>query len=175
MGRPRLPAAEKACRGTLRPHRERKADPVATTSRGRSEAHVESAHGADAILVELLAKLHAEQRAQREMLTDILQRLDAGRLPPTGHGPRDDADGALVQTIAAAVGRRRFTARELLAHGRVDAPLAAAIAATDTDSARELGKLFQRLEGRPCSGGVVLERVDVSRDGLVWAVRVLRV
>ena len=121
------------------------------------------------LLVEMLAKLHAEQIAQREILTDILRRLDAGRWQATGHGPRDDADAALVQTIAAAVGGRRFTAKELLAHGRVDARLAAAIAATDTDTPRELGKLFQRLDGRPCNG-LVLERADVSRDGLVWCV-----
>ena len=109
----------------------------------------ELAGGADAILVELLATMHAEQIAQREILTDILRRLDAGRWPATGHGPRDDADAALVQTIAAAVGGRRFTAKELLAHGRVDPRLAAAIAATDTDTPRALGKLFQRLDGAP--------------------------
>ena len=133
----------------------------------------ESARGADAILVaELLATLHAEQVAQRAILDAILRRLDAGRWQATGHGPRDDADAALVETIAAAVGGRRFSAKELLAHGRVDARLAAAIAATDTDTPRELGKLFQRLDGRPCNG-LVLERVSASRDGLVWAVRVV--
>jgi phage terminase large subunit-like protein len=40
IGRPRLPAAEKARRGTLRPHRERKKPPVTTTSRKRSKARV---------------------------------------------------------------------------------------------------------------------------------------
>ena len=71
----------------------------------------ELAGGADMLLVEMLAKLRAEQIAQREILTDILRRLDAGRWPATGHGPRDDADAALVQTIAAAVGGRRSPRR----------------------------------------------------------------
>ena len=123
--------------------------------------------------MEMLATMHAEQIQQRQILTDILQRLDAGRWQATGHGPRDDADAALVQTIAAAVGGRSFTAKELLAHTRVDARLAAAIDATDTDERARVREALSTARRAPVRRRGARAGSGESRRA-VWAVRVVR-
>ena len=93
----------------------------------------------------------------------------AARFPP---GPRDQADVRLLTRIAATAGGLAFTAAALFRRRAAgDVTLAEALAACDVTSPKQLGKLLRRLEGRDV-GGVVLERLDVGREGVVWRARV---
>jgi hypothetical protein len=76
----------------------------------------------------------------------------------------------LVATIAAAVGDRAFSARELVAHARVvGGPVAVALGGL---SARRLGKKLRKLAGQEFDG-LVVEHLGADRDGAIWVVRVV--
>ena len=110
--------------------------------------------------------LAAEQARQGVLLKTILQALDRGR------GPRDGADVALFVTIAEQIGERTWTGVQLLAHSQASPVLRNALAAADVTDARTLGWLCHRLESTP-PAGLVVERVGLSRDGVLWRVRVV--
>ncbi len=112
----------------------------------------------------LLRELLTEQARQRTMLAAILQQLQ-------GRGARDAADIALLVAIAEAIGDRPFTSAQLFAHGEAAPGLRDALIACDLTTPRELGCLCRRLEGVELKG-LRLERVDATRDGILWRVRV---
>ncbi len=107
-----------------------------------------------------LAVVRAEQAAQRARVEQLEAR----------NGPRDAAEGAVLLAIAAAVGSRQFTSRELLVHAEQDADLAGALLDADCMSVRETGKLLARLSWQPVDG-YQLERAGTVREGIVWRVR----
>jgi len=106
------------------------------------------------------------------MRIEALERAVAALRALTG--PRDHYDAAIIPAIAGAVGSRRFTCRELVAHSRVDPALAAALESADITTPRGCGKVLRRLERHPLSG-YVLVRVGQDRDGIIWRVQVSRV
>ena len=110
-----------------------------------------------------------------DLLRQILDELRARPVNPASTcGLRDNERASLtrfVSSIAAAIGDRMFTARELAAHAdSVDPILKAALerAGCDGDS-RRLGKRLQRAEGRPLQGYKV-ERIGSDRDGAIWRI-----
>ncbi len=108
-----------------------------------------------------LAVVRAEQAAQRARVEQLEAR----------NGPRDAAEGAVLLAIAAAVGSRAFTSRELMAHAEQDPALGEALFEADITSARECGHLLRRLSWA-AADGYRLVRAGSSRHGLIWEVRV---
>ncbi len=104
-------------------------------------------------------------RAEMHALTARVAGLEARG------GARDAAETLVLPAIASAIGARRFTSVDLLAHARVDPALADAIEAADVTNPREMGKLLARLETQPIAG-LRLERVGGARVGVVWRVGV---
>ncbi len=79
-------------------------------------------------------------------------------------GPRDAEDRALLEVLAESTEGRPFVARELFAHAeRVDARLAAALAAATLSTPGELGCWLRRLAGRH-------GRICVTRHRRDWRV-----
>jgi hypothetical protein len=109
---------------------------------------------------------YADVRAELAALRDRVAALESR------FGPRDESERQVLLAIAAAVGSRRFSSQDLMAHAEVDAALAAALESADIVTVRECGKLLSRLAVRPI-GGFLLTRVDTSRAGLIWSVQVL--
>jgi hypothetical protein len=83
--------------------------------------------------------------------------------------PRADRDAAVIVALADAVAGRLFTAREAFAHRSASPALAQALTDARIGNARQLGKVFQRVEGSDI-GGVFLERVTEERDGIVYVI-----
>ena len=115
----------------------------------------------------------AAVEVQLAALRDRVEALETWRAHHEGRrGARDDADRALLVAIAESIGDRRFTSVALIHHATMIAPaLHEALLAADVQEPRELGALFRRLHGIAVDG-VRVERVDDSRDGAVWSVRV---
>jgi hypothetical protein len=88
-------------------------------------------------------------------------------------GARDEADAALLRTIAETAAGTVFTSRELHRHANAVPALRVALRHADADTPRRLGWLLSRLEGCPVNGLVVV-RLDDGRDGIRWCVRVSR-
>jgi hypothetical protein len=109
-----------------------------------------------------LREIRVEQAQQRDMLAAILRLLERS------HGPRDQADRALVSLIATISRGLRFTAAALWRR-RVagDVALAEALDGADIVNAKQLGKLLRRCEGADVNG-VRLRRVGTNREGAVW-------
>ena len=76
--------------------------------------------------------------------------------------------------MAEAVGDRTFTSAELIRHADVHPALKAQLDGALVDSPRQLGKLLASIEGRSIQG-LMLERVDETREGILWRVRVSQV
>ncbi len=113
------------------------------------------------------AELRAILAELRELRAEVAE-LRAERRP-VGR-----ADAGLVRAIATAFpGSYVFSARELMEHAQLPtaAPLADALAASGSPSARHLGKTLRRIEGRDFDGLRVV-RVGDDRDGAVWQLRV---
>ena len=103
---------------------------------------------------------------QRDTLATILRLLERGR------GARDAADVALLAAIAEAIGDRRFTSSQLLAHALADPALREALTAADITTGQELGLLcFAGVKGSRWRGSG-LERSGADRGGVIWCVRV---
>jgi hypothetical protein len=113
-------------------------------------------------LLELRALLMAQQRTNQ-----LLERLE--RLLTVGRGARDAADARLVLTIGPAAEWLPFKAHSVINRARSVPELAAALTGADITSAKQLGKLFARLEGVVIEG-VRLERVPTPRGGSLWRV-----
>ena len=114
---------------------------------------------------ELLVEIRAEQVRQGALLERILRLLEHGR------GPRDDADRRLVLAILESVGDRPFTCTDVVQHAQLaDSGLRDALLGADVDTARDLGALLRRLHGITVDG-VRVDRVDASRAGAVWSLR----
>jgi hypothetical protein len=80
---------------------------------------------------------------------------------------------ALLPAIAAAVGDRLFSAKEVIEHSTlVDAGLRQVLTDAGITSAPKLGKRLQAIEGQVV-GDLVLERIGRDDVGVVWHVRVL--
>jgi hypothetical protein len=112
----------------------------------------------------LLQQIVAEQGRQAGILADILRALQRT------HGPRDDADAAVLLAIAETIGDRRFTASQLLAHAEVSPALHEALQAADIVDTRDLGWFCRRVHGSP-RPSVQLERAGECRIGILWRVR----
>jgi hypothetical protein len=106
-------------------------------------------------------RLEAVERAVAELRED---RRPRARL-------RDQDDVTAFVAIAAHVGATRHTAAAILEHARRVAPrlLAALQAADVADSARALGHLLRRVEGKVIEG-LVLRRVGTSGSGIIWRI-----
>lgn len=90
-------------------------------------------------------------------------------------GRPDAADAELLRAIAMSVGDHVFCAADLFDRvrpGPGSDPLQAAIVAATGDlSARKLGKLLRRIEGRNLDGFEVIRTGLAAREGLIWQVR----
>ena len=107
-----------------------------------------------------------------ELLREIRDLLRRAEDRATGRRvPRDDRHVALVRAIAGAARGLAFTSAELIAHAQVEGALRDALVACDALNARRLGKLLRRIEGVEI-GGLVVERVGESGEGVVWVSRV---
>jgi len=107
----------------------------------------------------------------RVELDAIRQRLTA--LEARGRGPRDRYDGALVAEIAAAIGSRPFSAKQLMRHAAVDPDvrLRHAIQNAEIATARELGRLLARLTGCVLDGREIRQVETPRRQAQhVWFV-----
>jgi hypothetical protein len=126
---------------------------------------------ADLEVVALLRALVAGQRAILAALEEFRTcmseiRADARQeTRPCVAGFRD-AD-ALLPVLAAAVGDHVFSAREVVAHARVNPELADTLTAARLSSARKLGRYLQRVEGREAAG-VRVRKIGADRDGAIW-------
>ena len=109
-------------------------------------------------------ELVAVATALSELAAEVRQlRLDLA----VGRGGDAPGDAAVVIAIAASVGSRWFSARELYAHARTDATLMHTLACALLDTPRQAGKFLRRLTGRPV-GGFLVERGPARRDGAWW-------
>ena len=70
--------------------------------------------------------------------------------------------------MVTPVGSAKFSAAEVIRHARLAPELHDALAAADCESARSLGRLFRRIEGRAINS-LALACVGEDRYGLVWA------
>jgi hypothetical protein len=92
-----------------------------------------------------------------------------------GTGPRDGADTALLEALAASLGSVPFTCASVFRHVELteDAALGQALETADVDSPRVLGKLLARCTG--ISAPVTVTRLhEATRAGRLWQV-ILRV
>jgi hypothetical protein len=103
-----------------------------------------------------LASIEADLRDLR----DIVDRLTAGRVAAD--------DRPFLDAVAAAVGDRLFSCRELINHAIVDATLRSALGDV---TARRLGKRLRRLSGSPI-GPYRVMCVDRDQDGQIWRLQV---
>jgi hypothetical protein len=87
------------------------------------------------------------------------------------YGPRDAADVALLVAIAEAIGDRRWTCGELVAHAALSPSLHDALENADITNARDLGWFCRRLCGNP-RPDIRLARAGASRAGALWCVAV---
>jgi hypothetical protein len=87
-------------------------------------------------------------------LSRIEAKLDEAL--PTGHASAP-VDAALLVAIRSSVGPRSFSAKELIAHARVDAALREALLAAHVETAADCGYTLRRLRDHVI-GGFVVER-----------------
>jgi hypothetical protein len=105
-----------------------------------------------------------------ESLADRVARLEAlvARLvAQTGRQPRDEADRALLATLAAVAGDEAFRAADIFRVSELDADLKAALEETDTTTPLELGHWLARMEAVHVAG-LRLARQGRDRSGQSW-------
>ena len=80
-------------------------------------------------------------------------------------------DAELLRLMAEFVGSESFFARDFIERSELQAgaELKAAMSAANVDSAKNLGKFFQRIRDEEI-GGYRLERQRVESDGSVWRI-----
>ena len=95
-----------------------------------------------------------------------MRRLIAVDLPPARAG-----DAELLRLVAEFVGSKSFFTRHVIQRSelQVGVELKAAMSAANVDSAKNLGKFFQRIRDEEI-GGYRLERQRVESDGSVWRI-----
>jgi hypothetical protein len=111
--------------------------------------------------VDVIDRLHADLAALRAAVDALLADIDGLRRDREARQPRDDADAALRQLLPHATRGLPFTASQLLAHGRVDRALGAALGATTIATVDELGAWLRDHAG--CRDGVTIARLRRRR------------
>lgn len=107
----------------------------------------------------IIAALRCELGALADRVA-VLERQARGRV---------DDDAALMRVLVGSVGDTVFSARELVAHARVDHELQAALRSRTT---QQVGKRLRAMVDQP-RGGFVLRRIGRDHAGTIWAVQVL--
>jgi hypothetical protein len=120
----------------------------------------------DVVLFELRA-LRAEVAELRDLLERSPARRSSRRHSPLG--PRDGADVQLLLTFADAIDRP-LKASGFFEQAYTSPTIAAALLEGCIDNAKQLGRLFERLEGVLLPGGVRVDRVMIKRGTTWWRV-----
>jgi hypothetical protein len=102
-------------------------------------------------------------REIRDELRGLRALVERGRVEQ----PAAPATGDLLRAIVLACGDRLFTSRELLEHADVAPALRAALGSV---SARRLGKLLARIEGRVIDG-LCVHRIGTTSHVVSWMVK----
>lgn len=113
----------------------------------------------------LLHRVLANQARCEDLFRVLVRAAEQGR------GARD-VDVELLLAIVDAIGDRRFTNRQLLAHAAVAPALRDALDACGIENARQLGWLLKRIGTTTMARGLWVETVGPSHDGLLRCVRV---
>jgi hypothetical protein len=128
-----------------------------------------------ALLQEILAELRALPAA-------IAGAIAAEHRAATLSAADRAALATLLPAIAAVVGARSWTARDLLAHARLDNQAAILLRAAitgaagkpdDSGAVKRLGKLLARAEGFVL-GDLLVARIGPVREGTLWTIRVFQ-
>jgi len=107
--------------------------------------------------------LAAQMRNLVERVEALVARVDAlERL-----APRSIDDRVWLPAIVRAASGRAFSAKELIAHGRVDRDLAAAL---DGLSVKQIGQRLRALAGTVIVDGFTIARIGRDGDGCIWSV-----
>jgi hypothetical protein len=107
-----------------------------------------------------------------ELLRELvdLQRKTLAAIEQSRRPLHDKPITNLLPVLAAAVVDKAFSAREVMQHAAlVDDSLRDALAAAGLSNARQLGRWLRSVENQTIAG-VVLTRIGLDRDGVVWRV-----
>lgn len=110
----------------------------------------------DAVILDALAAIRAEQAAQRALLLHII-----GTLADPARDPRDRHDAALRQLLPSATEGLPFSAGQLLVRQGHHPALRAALLAVDLVTTADVGTWLRDHKG--CK-----ENVSIERRGRMW-------